>query len=119
MSVYCPYTRRPFYTAELVQQCLGIRNTCRGLNKRSIVFNQHRKKNIDQQKQDDDDKRELFYIDVRRFFKEKLGENLTENQTKKIVSALFPNKLTEYKIDDKVVDKLIQYFYGSCKNVVK
>jgi len=112
LPVYCPYTRRPFYTVDLVKQCLKIRQTGRGFNGRSIIFYQRLKKNGEQQIQNEDEKREQFYIDVMRFLKINLGENLTNSETKRLVSALYPNGLTEYKVNDKVANALIQYLYG-------
>jgi hypothetical protein len=112
LPVYCPYTRRPFYTVDLVKQCLKIRQTGRGFNGRSIIFYRRLKKNGEQQIQNEDERREQFYIDVMRFLKINLGENLTNSETKRLVSALYPNGLTEYKVNDKVANALIQYLYG-------
>lgn len=112
LPVYCPYTKRPFYTVELLKQCLKIRQTGRGFNGRAIIFYQHRKKNIVQQRQNEDEKLEQFYVDVMRFLKKQLGENLSKSETKKIISALFPNGVTEYEVNDKVANSLIQYLYG-------
>jgi hypothetical protein len=117
--VYCPYTRRPFYTAELLQKCLDIRRTGRGFNGRSIVFNQRVVKNKEAQKQNDGEKLEQFYVDIMKFFKRNLGENYAKNDIKKIVSEVFPNGLTEYKFNDKVADAIVEYLFGSSKNTVK
>jgi hypothetical protein len=113
--LYCTYTRRPFYSAEQVEKCLTIRKTGRALNGRVVIFYQHRGGNGQRQRPDGDEKREEFYMAVMRFVKKHLGEKLTRSEVKRIISALYPDGLTEHEINEEVANAVVQYLYRGGK----
>lgn len=103
--VYCPRTKRPFYTLDLQQKCEEIRKTGIGYNGQPILFNNPRKDESRKSQNQPDEK----YQELTDILKQ-MGLKVTLSKVKKAVKALYPEGLTQCPAEETVIRDLFRYF---------
>jgi len=103
--IYCIRTKRPFYPPDLQQECIKIRKTGIGRDGRPVLFYSPRQNKTDKsQNQPDYNYKEL--TDTLR----RMGLNVTCDDVKIAVKALYPEKLAQSPAEGKVIGELFRHF---------
>lgn len=103
--VYCPRTRRPFYTLDLQQKCEEIRKTGVGYNGQPVLFNNPRNDGSRKSQNQPDQK----YQELADILKQ-MGLKVTLSKVKKAVKTLCPEGLTHCSVESGVIRDLFRYF---------
>lgn len=104
--LYCIYTRRPFYSKQMQFQCLQIRQSGIGLNKRPILFYSPRQNTSQKKKEMPRDKR---INDISLILKQ-IGLNLSDEKLTFAIHELYPKGLPEPFDEGLIVRDLFRYF---------
>jgi hypothetical protein len=104
--VYCMYSQRPFYPAELQEICFEIRRTGVGYNRRPVRFNSKREsgstgtfKNCSEHKY-----QELSYA------LEQMGLKMSPAKAGKALMILYPSDWEKIDINGEVIVEVFRYF---------
>ena len=107
--VYCPRTRRPFYTLSLQNECMRIRKTGIGRNGRPVIFYARRKDKSAKDQQWLNPEFERFCQELTGILKQ-MGLGVTHSQVRKAVKVLHPKGLEQYAIEGTIIRNLFSYF---------
>jgi hypothetical protein len=117
MPVNCPGTNHLFYTLDLQQQCLQVKQTGIGVNGQPILFYLPRKHRVGKAKRTDDTKPD--YFDMRLFgLLKNMGATLSKSQLRTILKRMYPDGLPEWPIDQAELKKIYNYAIDENKNDV-
>jgi len=115
--VHCPGTNHLFYTLELQQQCLQVKQTGIGVNGQPVLFYLPRKHKAAGKKYADDINPDYFTIRLFGLLKN-MGASLRKLQLRTILKRMYPNGLPEWPIDQAELKKIFNYAGGENKNGV-
>ena len=107
MPVYCPRSRRPFYPMNLQEQCLEIRKTGIACNGQPILFNTSRKRKAGRP-QKPLAHRYQGLVDALG----QMGLSVSHGRVAEAVGYLYPEGLTDDRIDGTALVRLFQYLEG-------
>ncbi len=115
--VNCPDTSHLFYTLELQQQCLQVKQTGIGINGKPVLFYTSRKRSTGRKKSADDIDHDYFAMNLFGILKN-MGKTLSKSQLRDILKAMYPNGLPEWPIDQVELKKIFNFVGGKHKNDV-
>ena len=105
MPVYCLYTKRPFYPADLQDKCHEIRKTGIGHNGHPIIF--YSKRNVAATKPNSCS--EEKYRELSDALKQ-MGLKISPAKAEKAFMALYPDNWKKLNIDGEVIAGVFRYF---------
>jgi len=105
--VYDIRTRRPFFTSELQEHCLRIRQTGIGFNGCYILF-YSRRNNNGHRKDRHKNRSNSRYSDLTATLTQ-MGLNVSVSQVKDAIEALYPEGLEEQNDEGTVIRDLFRY----------
>ena len=115
--VNCPGTNHLFYTLELQQQCLQVKQTGIGVNGQPVLFYLPRKHKAARKKCADDINPDYFTMRLFGLLKN-MGAALSKSQLRTTLKKMYPNGLPEWPIDQAELKKIFNYARGENKNGV-
>jgi len=108
--VYDIRTRRPFFTAQLQEHCLRIRQTGIGFNGCYILF-YARRNNNGHRKEKNRNRSNSKYSDLTATLTQ-MGLDVSVSQVKDAIEALYPEGLEEQNDEGTVIRDLFRYLKG-------
>ena len=115
--VHCPGTDHLFYTLELQQQCLRVKQTGIGVNGQPVLFYLPRKHKAAGKKYADNISPDCFTIRLFGLLKS-MGATLKKSQLRYILKKMYPDGLPEWPIDQAELKNIFNSAGGENKNGV-
>jgi len=113
--VSCPGSNHLFYTLELQQQCLQVKQTGIGVNGKPVLFYLPRKHNGGR----NTDKINPDYFTIRLFgLLKNMGATLNKSRLRATLKTMYPNGLPTWPINQADLKKIFNYAGGENKNGV-
>lgn len=105
---YCAATKRPFYTPDMQQKCLDVRETGIGHNGEYVIFYAQRKK------KDTSDQKYQWLINGLK----NMGCSVSYNHIKDNISSVYPEGIPIKKDHGIILRDFYCYFKKECKKDV-
>jgi len=109
--VNCPGTNHLFYTLELQQQCLQVKQTGIGVNGQPVMFYLPRKHKVAGESCAGDANLDYFAMKLFGLLKN-MGATLRKSQLRTILKRVYPNGLPEWPIDQAELKKIFNHAGG-------
>jgi hypothetical protein len=105
---HCPDTDHLFYTLELQQQCLQVKQTGIGINGKPVLFYTPRECGTGRKKSAEDINHDCFVMKLFGLLKN-MGKRLSKSQLRAILKAMYPNGLPKWPIGQAELKKNLQF----------
>ena len=106
--VYCLYTKRPFYHADLQEKCLEIRRTGIGYNGRPIIFYSKRYAAVTKPNSSSEQK----YIDMSDSLKQ-MGLKIPPAKVRNALMTLYPDNWKILDVNGEIISEVFRYFQNA------
>jgi predicted DNA-binding transcriptional regulator AlpA len=116
-AVNCHGSNHLFYTLELQQQCLQVKQTGIGVNGQPVLFYLPRKHKVGKNKWADDTNPDYFAMRLFGVLKN-MGATLKISQLRTILKRMYPDGLPKWPIGQVELRKIFNYAGGENKNGV-
>jgi len=116
-AVNCPGSNHLFYTLELQQQCLQVKQTGIGISGRPVLFYMPRNRKIGKNKCAEDTSPDYFAMRLFGLLKN-MGATSKKSQLRAILKRMYPDGLPKWPIDQAELRKIFNYAGGEHKNDV-
>jgi predicted DNA-binding transcriptional regulator AlpA len=115
--VNCPGSNHLFYTLELQQQCLQVKQTGIGINGKPVLFYSPRKHKAGKNKCAEDTNPDYFAMRLLGLLKN-MGATLKISQLRAILKRMYPDGFPEWPIDQTELRKIFNHAGGENRNDV-
>jgi predicted DNA-binding transcriptional regulator AlpA len=115
--INCPGSNHLFYTLELQQQCLQVKQTGMGINGQPVLFYLPRKHKPGKNKPTEDTTTDYFTIRLFGLLKN-MGATISKSQLRTILKRIYPNGFPEWPIEQVELKKILNYAGGKNRNNV-